>query len=75
MLYERFRAKRIHQRPNCCYHSRAITRYRTDRTDPEWRVDRAAFAVALRDLPAARVADAPVADVRNRQQHLLRQPP
>jgi hypothetical protein len=47
-------------------HSRPITRYQTDLTDAEWRVNRAALAEVLRDGPAARVADA-----RDHQWHLL----
>ena len=45
-------------------HNRAITRYQTDLTDVAG--DRAAPAEALRDGPAARVADA-----RDYQRHLL----
>jgi hypothetical protein len=40
------------------HHSRPVTRYQTDLTDAEWRVDRAAPAKALRDGPAVKVADA-----------------
>jgi hypothetical protein len=48
-------------------HSRTVTRYQTDLTDTEWRVIALALAEALRDGPAARVADA-----RDRQWDILR---
>jgi hypothetical protein len=47
-------------------HSRPVTRYQTDLTDAEWHRDRAAPAEALRNRPAACLADA-----RDRQRHLL----
>src|SRR5580693_6577924 len=47
-------------------HSRAVTRYQTDLTDAEWRVIAPHFAEALRNGPAAGLADA-----RDRHRHLL----
>ena len=47
-------------------HSRPVTRYQTDLTDAEWRVIVPHSAEALRNGPAAGLADA-----RDRQRHLL----